>query len=180
MDYKCSKFFWIFINFFKICCLILFVYPCDKFKISKFGITFGVIIFITNLYYHWELVFKTLQNLLFSTKIINKLFHYYVAYQSVVIIMSWFITLFSQKRIFNILMKMENFMKKSRKINSKISNNFNLLIAIFISDLILKNLMHRNVIGTLFYILFDAPIYFYIFVVFTITYHIENIENFLR
>jgi len=179
MDQKFSKFFWIFINFFKICCLILFVYPCEKFKISKFGFTFAIINFFANFYYHRELVFKTLQNLLFSTQIINKLFHYYVAYQSVVIIMSCFIIFFSQKRIFNMLKKMESFMQKSHKINSK-TNNFNLLIVIFTSDLILKNLMHRNVIGTLFYILFDAPIYFYIFVVFTITYHIENIEKNLR
>ena len=175
-----SKFSKIFINILKLWSLIFFVYPSEEFKISNFGFALYIANFLVNIIYYSNILLNIFQHKYLPTRIMNRLFQSYIAYQSVVKMLSWLIILFSQKRIFKMLIKVENFGMKSRKINSKISSNFHILLIILTTDIVLKNFMHRDLIGSLFYILFDAPIYFYLFMVYIITHHIENIENFLR
>ncbi|KAL7030147.1 hypothetical protein ACKWTF_006547 [Chironomus riparius] len=91
-------------------------------------------------------------------------------------LISFIIIFCSQKRIYNLLKTVEEFILKCQKIHCKVSDQFFILILIFFTDFFLKTITYGLEIESLFYVLLDVQEHFYIFIVLTITQSIEGIS----
>lgn len=175
-----SKFFRLVIKVLKFCNLIIFIYPSDKFKISKICVGLSILNILLNIWYHLQVVFELFDFLVSPTKVLNGLFLFYVAYGAFAKFVLLAIVFSTQKRFYNLLKMVENFVLKCLKFNFKLTYNFYKVTIIIVVDLVLLFWLYEVNKQTFFYALFEIPRSFYILIVFIIIQCLQSIENALR
>jgi len=175
-----SKLFRIFMQTFKLCNLIVFVYPSEKFRISKFGVALSILNILLNIWYHFQVEFELFDYLASPGKLLGNLFVFFILFGAFVKIILLTIVFSTQKRFYNMLKQIEKFVLKCLEINSKITFNFYILGVIFLIDLSLICWIYGINKQTYFNILFEVPRFFYILIVFITMQCIEGIEDTLR
>lgn len=103
-----SKFCLILILIFKFFSLILFVYPCHKFKISKIGIILTITYFLFNFWHFYRRFQPYGYHLLVSTKVMQGLIFFHMTTEVLTKIISICSTIWSQRTIHKYLNKIED------------------------------------------------------------------------
>ena len=103
-----SKFCLILIVIFKFFSLIIFVYPCHKFKISKIGIILTIAYFFFNFWHYYQIFLPFGSHLLVTSKVMQGLVYFHMTTEVFTKFISICSTIWSQRAIHKFLNKMDD------------------------------------------------------------------------
>ncbi|KAL7030137.1 hypothetical protein ACKWTF_006541 [Chironomus riparius] len=169
------------VKIFKTSGLILFEYQQKTFKISKLGlILFSINIFLSSLYYYERLLEIKIEILVNKT-VLSSVIFFYAALDPIVNFLSQFFVLISQRRIFKMFKKIEDFDLKLLEISSFNKDKNILFPILFMTDAIFGFYEYgNNYAGFIFDNLLYVPSQFSIFFILKITQQLQNVEITVR